>query len=128
MSLDMYSSVVIGHGDELGDSAIVPVVSRSGGEHHIYNNAVAYLISKAYLDMGMTIFKNTYAGGQITRMLENDEHIETIKRYIAQQYITHVDPDVLMSAVNAAGKIIFEAGRKDKAAEIVRVLGISSQC
>lgn len=118
----MYNSVIIGCGD-IGTSAIRPLESIRG-KHYIAENDVAYLISKAYLDMGMTIFFNTHEGEQLTRMIAQNVDTEHIKRYIAHQYIRYVNPDVLMSAVDTAVKTMFEHGRKSKAEEIKSVLGL----
>lgn len=111
----MYYEVTIGQGDK-GTSAIH--VFELTGKHGISQNRGCYWISELIFDFHMTIFKDTPEGYALTGMIQRNESRDDITEWLNWTLLKNIEPSVLLEAIEEEKDRAFEAGRKDKAAEI----------
>jgi len=117
-----WSDVIIGSGNK-GNSATV--ISGETGGISISHNLVSYWVSNVYLEMGMTIFKDTEEGQELAYMIQANKPIDSIKDYLRRLLLLlHVDQQRLTNAVSFEIEQAFERGRAHNAAEIRNVLGV----
>lgn len=117
----MWDDIVIGTGDK-GNSAIKTFAVD--GDHGISENRVSYWISDCYLDIGMTIFKNTEAGIRLTDMIEKRAPLSVIQSWLNALALTHIDETTLKKKINQAIKKAYDEGSSDRAAAIRASLGV----
>ena len=118
----MWDDVIIGTGNK-GNSAI-HVFEVNGDDHRISQNSVSYWISDVYLGMGMTIFKNTEEGQQLTAYIKNKVHVDAIYDWLVDLIFKYAKPHRLTTAIAAAKEEAYEKGREDAQADIRRALGL----
>jgi len=111
----MYYEVIIGQGVK-GTSAIH--VFELTGKHGISQNRRCYWISELIFDFHMTIFKDTPEGWALTGMIQRNETRDDITEWLNIVLLRNIEPSVLLEAIEEEKDRAFEAGRKDKAAEI----------
>lgn len=111
----MYHEVTIGQGDK-GTSAIH--VFELTGKHGISQNRRCYWISELIFDFHMTIFNDTPEGYALTGMIQRNESRDDITEWLNCTLLKNIEPSVLLEAIDEERRLAFEAGRKDKAADI----------
>lgn len=118
----MWDDVIIGTGNK-GSSALLTYFP---GNQNISENNVSYWISNVFLDIGMTIFKNTLEGQQLYQMINNRKSIDVINDFLIDLMLKNINADVLKRAINTALQRSYKDGQNAKADEIRIALGISS--
>lgn len=113
--------MVIGDGEK-GCSA--SKVFELGGDHYVSHNSVSYWISRCYLGMGMTIFKNTEEGRKLAQMIAEKRDGKEVEAWLQGVLLSHVSQGRLKKAVTRAVADAFEQGRQHKAEELRSVLGL----
>ena len=111
----MYHKVTIGKGDE-GTTTIH--VFELPGTHNISQNSRCYRIHRLIFGCDMTIFKDTPEGWALTGMIQRNETRDDITEWLNIVLLRNIEPSVLLEAIEEEKDRAFEAGRKDKAAEI----------
>lgn len=94
-----WDDVVIGKGHS-GNSAIR--VFSISGEHGISHNSSSFWISDAYLDIGMTIMKDTPEGKKLSRFIDEKFEYAIIEPWLKGLVLKRVDPERLVNAVQNA--------------------------
>ena len=117
----MWDSVIVGAGSK-GCSACK--VFAIEGDHSISENNVSYWISDLYLDLGMTVFKNTEEGARLTQMIKDKEGLDRISAFLDDVLLRNLSRDKLKAAIDKAINRAFNAGCDSKAAEVRHALGL----
>ncbi len=115
----MWDDIIIGKGEK-GCSAIR--IFKIEGNHNISENRVSFWISNCFLDTGMTIFKDTKEGQQLSKMIESGKTLEQINKWLDLIVIKHLKPDRLKQFIDKVKKESYEQGRKAKVKEFLLVL------
>lgn len=116
-----WNDVVIGEGHK-GNSAVI-LLGETGGIS-ISHNSVSYWISNVYLGMGMTIFKDTPEGRNLTDLISAKAAIQDLKAVLQDELLTRVHTDVLKDAVEAEVSMAYQRGWESRAELIREALGI----
>lgn len=119
----MWDDVIIGSGNR-GSSAHHVFAIR--GEHGVSENPTSFWISRVYLGLGMTIFKDTREGKKLAKMIADSKTADQINAYLKTVVLRKAKPKVLMDAVDRAINKSFEEGREDKVREILQTLRIGN--
>lgn len=119
----MWDDVIIGSGNR-GSSACHVFAIK--GDHNISDNQVSFWVSKVYLGLGMTIFKNTREGQKLSKMIADSKTTAQINAYLKTVLLQKVKPRVLMDAIDREIEKSFEAGRGAKIREILQTLRIGN--
>lgn len=115
----MYDDVIIGSGDR-GNSAITVFEE---GRLYISHNRTSFWIRGCYLDINMTIFKDTDAGTTLQHMIPDlRDDPGKIVDYINSLAFDQCPVGLLMDKITQYGNNRYDEGRADKAAEIRAVL------
>lgn len=117
----MWRDVVIGEGDA-GNSAVV--VSDYNGPLNISENRVSYWISGLFLEIGMTIFKDTDEGESLGFMLTSGSSDEVILEHLENLALDRIDRKVLRGKIEEALADSYRRGGDDRAGMIRKALGI----
>lgn len=117
----MWDSVIIGSGSKSWSACKVSAIE---GDHSISEDSASYWIGGLYLDLGMTVFKNTDEGARLTQMIKNKEGIERISAFLDDVLLLNISRDKLRAAIDRAINRAFSAGCDAKAAEVRHALGI----
>lgn len=112
--MSFWDDLIIGEGSK-GNSA---VKVRDVGATHISQNSVAYWISRCYLDIGVTIFKDTPEGEQLTAMLFSRVEDEQISSWLDALVLTRMPPTVLREKIEDYMVGAFNKGRQYQADRI----------
>lgn len=110
----MHREVTIGQGTEGTTIHVFELI----GKHGISQNSKCYRISELIFDFHMTIFKDTPEGWALAGMIQRKEDRDDITGWLNWTLLKNIEPSVLLSAIEEEKDRAFEAGRKDKAAEI----------
>lgn len=113
--------IVIGKGDK-GCTAIK--VFSIEGPHGISENQVSYWIWPCLFDIHMTIFKDTKEGRKLQGMIESKTPLPKIDDWINKMVLSHIDHKLLLSKIKQANEKWFEAGKRAKAEEMRKVIGL----
>jgi hypothetical protein len=116
----MWDDVIIGEGRKTYSATRVFSIE---GEHDISENKVSFWISHLYLDLGMTIFKDTTEGKLLTDMINNKNSLETITEFLIDILLLNISKDKLKVAIDLEIQRSFNEGRRSKTREIREVLG-----
>lgn len=111
----MWDDIIIGKGEK-GNSAVK--VFGVPGDHRISHNRVSFWISGCYLDVDVTIFKDTKEGQTLQRMIDDCAALEEIQTWLDDLVLRCLDPKRLKLRIEQAMEKAFEAGQCAKAAEI----------
>jgi hypothetical protein len=119
--MSFWDDIIIGKGCK-GNSAI-KVRDMINTPLHISENSVSYWISDAYLDTGLTIFKDTKEGLKLTEMLldktiDEEKRDRRISVWMDALVIKRIKPAVLKRKIQNAIEHAFDEGRKSQAALI----------
>lgn len=117
----MWDSVIVGVGSK-GCSACK--VFAIEGDHYISENNVSYWIRGLYLDLGMTVFKNTEEGARLTQMINDKDGLERISAFLDDVLLRNLNRDKLKAAIDRAINRAFSEGCDAKAAEVRHALGL----
>lgn len=124
-----WRTVVIGTGHVPPEGSYLtntPLLAK--GYKTIGENEDSYWIHDLFHDKGMTIYKDTYAGKTIKKLMNMNETEENIKIYLQKIFIQNVQDtqlvEIFNDAIDAAVEDAFERGQKDKAAEFQKVIGL----
>lgn len=109
-----WDDLIIGEGHK-GNSAIIV---RKCGEVSISHNSVSFWVSNAYLDTGLTIFKDTEEGMRLTRDLRDSVPDVHIENWLAELVVRVMPVDRLKAKISSALGESFDAGRQFQAAKI----------
>lgn len=110
----MWDDVVIGTGHKGNSSVLFRRIGDDG--LYISHNSVSYWISDAYLDTGLTIFKDTEQGKVLAIMLANNCSDKELEEWMDAVVIKHIPNEVLKSKIAAIKIESFESGREYQAA------------
>lgn len=119
----MWDDVIIGSGNR-GSCAHHVFAIR--GEHAISENQTSFWISRVYLGLGMTIFKDTREGKKLSKMIADSKTADQINAYLKTVVLRKAKSKVLMDAVDRAINKSFEEGREAKVREILQTLRIGN--
>ena len=117
----MYNETVIGTGISTCSSI---KIFKIKGDHYIYGNHVLYDISNVYLNLRLTIFKNTNEGMHLTSMIENETPLAEINEYLKLILFRNAEITLLEHAIDQARKQAFKDGEAAKVKEIKKILCI----
>ena len=124
--LFMWGDVVIGDEETQkrrgGSARGVKIADPVPDRFSISENAREFWISGVFLGLGMTVGKNTALGARLTEELAAESSGVYIVKMLQNEFIPLVNPERLVNAVNGAIDWAHESGRREKAAEIRRVL------
>lgn len=115
----MWDDVIIGEGNK-GTSAFR--LFEIAGDHGISHNKVSFWVSNVYLGMGMTIFKYTPEGQELSAMVLRRDSLEVIQDFLVNLLLDRVDPKRLRKAVTNALNEKYKEGRRSKIREIREAL------
>jgi hypothetical protein len=115
----MWDDVVIGTGE--GGCTTIRVFDIEG-DHSISQNRVIFRCSDCYLGFGVTIFKDTPEGEQLTTMIQEKKTLEEIQVWLDDLIITHIDKNRLKAGIDRKLDQAFREGRRTKAKEIQAAL------
>ena len=118
----MWDDVIIGKGPK-GRSAIR--VFSIKGDHSISQDSVSYWIGHLYLGAGMTIFKDTEEGRQLTKLVGENAHIDQVKPWLDSLVLQYIDKERLKGLIDNALARSFEAGSNNRAYVICQALGLT---
>lgn len=117
----MWDDIVIGKGDQ-GTTAF-KVFEIDGGAR-VSENKVSYWISGCFLDIGLTIFKDTKEGQMLSGMINEAVEFEKINQWLDELVIKKLNPKDLMKKIKESQSEFYEKGKTAKLLEIKSVLGI----
>lgn len=112
--MGLWDDLIIGTGNR-GNSA---VNGRMIGNTSISYNSVSYWISGAFLDVGMTVMKDTPEGQCLTTMMAGKDNEGEIQSYLTSLVLTKVPQERLVALIEAEKQDAFEEGRRHQAALI----------
>ena len=118
----MFKELVIGEGSK-GFSA-TGVNGYYQGRPSISHNKVSYWISYLYLDLSMTIFKDTSEGMDLSIMIGQQKPIEEIEDFLNNLVLQNVSIEELKHRIVRSLEEAYEQGQRDKAEQIRNALGI----
>lgn len=113
--------LVIGKGEKRNGAITVFEIE---GTHSISENDIQYWISGLDKHCGMTIYKNTKEGKELTKMIKDKVGLEKIEEYLTTLTASNIGPKKLVEWIQSMNKTWYEKGREDKAEEIRNVLGV----
>jgi len=123
---DYYSDwefVVIGEGNK-GCTAVTCMIDDKKTNSHISHNETSYWISDLMFGCGMTIFKDTEEGEELTKMIEENEKPKNIYRYLNSLLIQRLSIKDIEDGIKRERDDAYNKGREDAKADIRRALGI----
>ncbi len=116
-----WNDVVIGEGDK-GCSATT--LLKLTDQMHISSNNVSFWVSHCNFDIGMTIFKNTFEGRTLGRMILENDSPEQIAGYLNELAFDRIGYELFTKKVNASIDEAYQHGKASKQLEILNVLGV----
>ncbi len=119
----LWDDIVIGTGNK-GNMA-----SSAGMPEEINNiseNSVSYWIDDCFLDVGMTIFKNTEEGDILTNLLKSKKpgKIKKINNFLDSLVVCKLSPSEIKKRIKKSNKKHFEMGEEFARKKIREVLGL----
>ena len=122
----MWDDVIIGSGTKSCSAVKCYEDPKTG--FSISENSNSYWISDLLFDMGMTVYKDTEEGLEISRMI-NVHEMEVInhrklKKYLDMTLFKYIPYERLMTAIETEMEKSYEKGKEDKLKEIKEVLDI----
>lgn len=121
--MGLWDDIVIGSGNKGNTAICVRNVAKAG---YISHNAVSFWVSDAYLDTGMTIFKDTPEGKHLQMLLDNKVSDEELDAWLISLVLTRLPPSKLLAKVEAALLQAHQEGREAQALYIRQALMIPS--
>jgi hypothetical protein len=119
----MWNSIIIGKGDR--GSVATKLSNKSLGENHgISQNSVSYWISGCILNAGITVFKNTAEGEEITDFIESGGDAQEVYRCINKIILKHMDIDTFEMLLYRYTDKVYTDGKRDTQVQIQIALGI----
>lgn len=115
-------TVIIGDGDK-GNSSVA--IHIEPGNYSISQNKVSFWICLYLFDHEMVVFKDNEHGEKLNTLLENESPRDEIYDFLSRLFLANVEPCSIRTRMENIMKISFERGKKAKAQELRRVLGIS---
>ena len=120
----MWDDVVIGEpAQKICSAVIVTLREPVPRGFTVSENQQAFWITNVYLDIGMTVYKNTEIGEQLAQEIAAGTSGGYIRRWLLQHLLPRVAPFMMQQRLTAALESARRDGRQDKADEIRRVLG-----
>jgi len=114
-----WDDVVIGEGKK---SCSAVKVFAIPGNHSISENNTSFWISDCICDSGITIFKNTSEGQDLTLLIKNKTPLEDIQKWIDNIILRNIDIDVFTKLLDKALEDSYRRGKYSKAKEICECL------
>lgn len=122
----MWDDVVVGDEETQkrkgGSARGVKIAEPVPAKFSISENAREFWISGVFLGLGMTVGKNTSLGERLIEEIAAESSGVYIVKMLQKEFIPLVNPARLVAAVNSAIERAHDAGRREKAIEIHRVL------
>lgn len=117
----MWDDVIIGTGDRQCSASRVIKIE---GNHSISENSTSYWISHCILEIGMTIFKSSPEGQDLTALINSKTDAALIHEWINTTALQNIDVKVLKRKIRESQQEFFDEGRKDKARQILSALSV----
>ena len=118
----MWDDVIIGNGPQRGTAIGIGGIGET--RCRIAQDDVSYWISAAILDLEAKIFKDTEAGIKLQLLIRQKSSAEEIDDHVNQSILKHISFENFKKALEKNLKESYEKGKKDKALEICKSLGI----
>lgn len=118
----MWDNVIIGEGNKLASAVHVFNVE---GDHSISENSVSYWITENSVikrGVGMTIFKDTDEGEQLTKLIKDRTPLSEIETYLVKLWMGRIDPLVLATKIKNENNHHYARGRNSMRYEIKSLL------
>jgi hypothetical protein len=116
-----WDDVIIGEGSKLNTAIAVFSIK---GDHGISENQVSYWISGCILGIGMTIFKDTDVGQDLSKLIADEVDTSDILKWLDIIALEHISAEVLLKKIENYGLDMFAKGEESKMLNIRRTLGI----
>jgi hypothetical protein len=117
----MWDDVVIGEGPHI---MMARRVREIEGDHRISQNENSYWISGLLCGLGMTIFKDTPEGTELTSMIGERRSLEEILNFLNTTLVQYVDQEVLVAAIETSKNDAFREGYRTAQKDIRKALGV----
>ena len=122
----MWDDVIVGDEETQkrrgGSARAVDIAEPTPKKFKISENVREFWISNVFLDMGMTVGKNTPLGARLVEELAAGSSGFYIQRLLLKEFVPLVKPERLINVVNSQLERAHENGRQEKAKEIRSVL------
>lgn len=119
----MWDDVIIGNAaQKISSARILTLPDPVPSNFRISENQQAFWISSVYLDLGMTVYKNTVVGEQLAQEIAAGASGGYIQRWLLKHFLPRVEPFMMQQRLTAALESARRDGQQDKANEIRRVL------
>ena len=123
----MWDGVVIGSGEHYVTSRIVFTAEESGCT--VSENASCYRVSNLWLELSMTVYKDTPEGEEIARMLEEaikkkQWNSDDIVQYLNTVLVDNLDRSKLMAMVDNRLNNAYIEGKRSMQHEMRKCLGL----
>jgi hypothetical protein len=115
--------VVIGEGNK-GCTAVTCMIGGKNNISRVSHNETSYWISDLLFGCGMTIFKDTEEGKELTKMIKENKKSKTIYRYLNSLLIQRLSIVDIEEGIKRERDDAYDNGREDAKADIRRALGI----
>ena len=117
----MNKEIMIGKG-HYGCSAVV--CFKIKGDHSISENRVSYWINDLIFNQRMKIFKDTKEGQILTTMIETNESLDSIMKYLNNLVLKNMSLDTILASIDYEKKCSFQDGRESMQKDLCKLLGI----
>ena len=120
----MWHDVIVDKGSERegqatsGSALSIRLTAPTKKGFDVSSHAWAYWVCHLFLDMGMTVYKDTDTGRALAELLAEKKSGDEIRAFLLPVFLTHVAPDKLERRVECAIAGAWSSGRREKSAEI----------
>lgn len=116
----MWDEVIIGSGNKGNSAYTLRGLKQNilGRVCSISQNKISYWVNGAFLDVSMTIFKDTDAGKKLAELLSVSDNDDEIMSLLDTLVLKNIDPEILKSKIEIELKHAMEQGRRVQAAVI----------
>lgn len=101
-----------------GSACKISLEEPTTGGFDVSRHAWSYWVCKVFLDMGMTVFRDTDTGRTVSAMIAEKKSGDEIRGFLLPVFLSQVEPLKLQNAVKNAITYAHFEGRREKAAEI----------
>jgi hypothetical protein len=117
----MWDDVIVGSGTKLNGAVKCFDIE---GDHSISWNSESFWISDCIMGLGCTIYFDTDQGRFLNALIEQKDGLEKIQSYVDSIILKFISITKLKKAIDRLKRDSFEEGKREKAKEIRKVLGI----
>ena len=118
----MWDDIIIGDGEKFNSAYGININGEQSG---ISENKSSYWISDAYLNLGLTIFKNTKEGKNLTKLIKQ-KNIKKIKHYLECLVIKNCSVEKLKDFIQEVIEKSFKNGKEASQKEVRIALGLDT--